>query len=319
VPSIKNLSTHGLPFGLMFHHFHGDHEQPMGQGSITAAQFEKIIRDVGVENILDPNVWLDKLSHGALHPNETCITFDDALLGQYNYALPVLDDYGIKAFWFIYSSVFEGKIEVLEIYRRFRNCYFLDFDDFYDSFINECNRQFPDMENVVDKLDVKHIDAIKKKFPFYSERDVAFRLIRDEHLTDRQYCSVMSELISKKSLSEQFLAKDLWLGNEDLKELSKSSHVIGLHGYDHVTDMAGLSYKDQLDQYQRNIDHLKAVTGADPITMAHPNNSFCGATLDILRDLGIQLGFRSNLDKLVDHEHPNFDLLVPRIDHSRLL
>ena len=303
----------------MFHHFHGDHEKPMGQGSITGDQFDQIVQAIGVENILDPIDWMEKFSQATLKPNETCITFDDALLGQYDYALPILNYYGIKAFWFVYSSVFEGKLEVLEVYRHFRNRYFSDFDDFYESFFNECNSQFPGVGEIVDDLDPDHIEFVRAKYPVYSKEDIIFRLLRDEHLTHIQYCSVMDKLMSKKNLTRQSLGKGLWLHNKHLKKLAQEGHVVGLHGYDHPTTMAKLSREVQLDQYQRNMDHLEDVTGIRPTTMAHPNNSFCGATLELLRDLEIQLGFRSNVDNCVRPENPDFNLLVPRIDHSRLL
>ena len=291
----------------------------MGQGSITASQFDQIVREIGVANILDPIVWMEKFSQSTLQPGETCITFDDALLGQFDHALPILDYYGIKAFWFVYSSVFEGKMEVLEVYRRFRNCYFLDFDDFYKNFLNECKSQYPHIENIVHKIDPDRIDLISAKFPFYSKKDIVFRLLRDDHLTHIQYCSVMDELISKKNLTMQSLGKGLWLNNRHIKKLAQEGHVIGLHGYDHVTAMAELSHEAQLDQYQRNMEHLEEVIGIRPNTMAHPNNSFCDTTLEILRDLSVQLGFRSNMDNCICPENPNFELLVPRIDHSRLL
>ena len=62
-----------------------------------------------------------------LKRTDTCITFDDGLRSQFKYALPILNKYNIKAFWFIYTSIFEKKkIDENElfnqlIFKRFKN------------------------------------------------------------------------------------------------------------------------------------------------------------------------------------------------------
>ena len=111
------------PFGLMFHHFCGG-RHAAGQGAITSEEFARIIEDAGPGNILQPEAWIAKSLAANSARNETCITFDDALRCQYDIALPVLEHYGLRAFWFIYSSVFEGVRERLEVYRHYRTVAF---------------------------------------------------------------------------------------------------------------------------------------------------------------------------------------------------
>ena len=45
-------------------------------------------------------------------------------------AYPVLRKFGISAFWFVFSSVFKGEINLLEIYKYFYNIHFPNFDAF---------------------------------------------------------------------------------------------------------------------------------------------------------------------------------------------
>ena len=102
------MSKHN--FGIMFHHFHN--EKLEGQGSLTKKKFEKIIIYLNKKyNILTPKEWLQKIKTNSLKKKDICLTFDDALLSQYTIALKILKKYNLKAFWFIYSSVFENKIE----------------------------------------------------------------------------------------------------------------------------------------------------------------------------------------------------------------
>ena len=71
---------------------------------------------------------------GRLEQQHLCLTFDDALLCQYDIAKPVMDRFGITGFWFVYSSVFQGELEILEIYRYIRCVYFDTIDKFYVGF-----------------------------------------------------------------------------------------------------------------------------------------------------------------------------------------
>ena len=46
-----------------------------------------------------------------------CLTFDDAVKSQIDIALPILEQFKIKSFFFVYSSIFDGKPDNLELFR----------------------------------------------------------------------------------------------------------------------------------------------------------------------------------------------------------
>ena len=120
--------------GIMFHHFHNDDVHTKGQGSIDKDDFYKIIKFIGRNNILDADVFFDKLKKNKLKENEVCLTFDDAIKCQIDIALPVLQDLKIKSFFFVYTSLFEGKPDNLEFFRYFRMNYFDNINQFYNDF-----------------------------------------------------------------------------------------------------------------------------------------------------------------------------------------
>ena len=120
-----------FPHGIMFHHFHDNINHFKGQGSISAHQFEKLIKFIGVNNIVHPLSFLDVLKNKS---KKVCFTFDDSLRCQHDIALPILNKYNIKAFFFLYTSIFGKNYEHMEIYRFFRDNYFDDIDKFYKIF-----------------------------------------------------------------------------------------------------------------------------------------------------------------------------------------
>lgn len=270
----------------MFHHFHGG-RHPKGQGSISEADFDRLLNHIGIERILSPSEWLYRMERGGLQNSDLCLTFDDGLLCQKEVALPVLENYNLKAFWFVYSSVFEGKLENLEIYRMFRTKYFESIDDFYELFFQKAATSLGSYET--------EIKSLKRQFPFYTEKDIRFRILRDKVLGKSDYEGIMDELLKDFDCDKPALAKNLWMTNEDLRFLSGRGDQIGLHSYSHPTRLEGLPCEIQKEEYRKNYDHLKRVCGQGPVSMSHPCNSYNEETLGILREFGIHLGFRSNM------------------------
>src|SRR5581483_28390 len=109
-----------------------------GQGAISADQFADLLTALGPDRILPADAWIERTTTGRLRDGDLCLTFDDALRCQYDIALPVLKQFGLTAFWFIYSSVFEGRIEPLEVFRYFRTVAFPEIGDFYRAFDAAC-------------------------------------------------------------------------------------------------------------------------------------------------------------------------------------
>lgn len=279
--------------GLMFHHLH-DGRHPKGQGSISQEDFEHVLRFVGVRRILDPHAWLERLEGGRLSDGDICITFDDSLLCQFEVALPVLEKYGLSAFWFVYSGVFEGQEVKFEVYRAFRSRSFPRIDDFYDVFFRKVfASESAGRARAI--LDGPEIARMTRLFPILSPSDMRFRLIRDQVLSGPEYERVMDELMLEHDVSVAELAKNLWMCDDHLRYLTGRGHVVGLHSYSHPMVLGALPYEDQVDEYERNAAHIKRACGTDAIAMAHPANSYTDDTLAILSRLGIRCGFRSTM------------------------
>ena len=307
-----------VPHGIMFHHFHGG-VHPRGQGSISGEDFAELLAFVGTERLLSPSEWLEKLRWGQLEEGDLCLTFDDALLCQFEIALPVLERHGVQAFWFVYSSVFEGQIGKLELYRWFRSTRFLDIEEFYRVFFHRVDEsEFAGRARVVQEAGA--IAQRRASFPFYSDNDVKFRLIRDRALQPEHYERIMDGLLQDYEVNVAEAASGLWMNDQHLRYLSERGHAVGLHSYSHPTVLAGLPAERQAQEYERNAAHLRRVCGGEAVAMAHPCNSYSTRTLDILRRLGIRCGFRSNMVPRREGERVNPDPLeLAREDHANIM
>jgi len=300
------------PHGVMFHHFRDDRHPP-GQGAISAEELADLIEYVGPDRLLPAREWLSRASSGRLEPRDLCLTFDDGLLCQYDVALPVLRSFGLTAFWFVYSSVFQGGLEVLEIYRYFRTVAFANVSAFYQRFRVASAGLYPG--EIAARLSTFSPSEYLGNFPFYSDEDRTFRFLRDEVLGPERYNRVMELIIADSGFVAETLRGKLWLDDHHLRRLQAEGHIVGLHSFTHPTRLENLPARVQREEYHRNAEHLASVLGVRPTTMSHPCNSYRSDTLAILRDLGITIGFCSNMGEV-----PGAGMLeIPRQDHANII
>jgi peptidoglycan/xylan/chitin deacetylase (PgdA/CDA1 family) len=305
--------------GIMFRHFHDGPSagpgvlHPAGQRSISSDDLAQIIERIDRRRILPAHAFLNRAVENRLHDGDLCLTFDATLRCQYDLAVPVLENYGLTAFWFVYSSVLEGNIERPEIYRQFRTTAFHSIDDFYAAFFVVLH------ESPMGEL----ADCCLRRFepagylaesPFYTDADKRFRYVRDQVLGARHYPALMDRMIRESGFDIRRCARSLWMDDLAVRSLHEAGHVIGLHSHTHPTCMAELSDDEQRYEYRSNFNHLTSLLGEPPAAVSHPCNSYDDRTLAILRGLGIKLGFRSDMS---DGSHGPLEL--PREDHANLM
>ena len=277
--------------GLMFHRFHKNGNSQSGAGSLSQNQFEKVLKLVGIKNIISPTAWIEKTKNKTFTDNDVCLTFDDGLKSQFKYALPILEKYKLKAFWFVFSSVFKKSIDRNELYNKLIFEKFKNQKKFQKSFLKKINLR----KNVFrSKKYLNFYTKNKKLFPFFSNDDIKYRYVRNLILTKHQLKDIMDELfnINQKDLKQ---ARSLWMSINDLKKINKLGHTIGMHSDTHNLNFKSLSYKNQKKEYMNNYRFIYKITKKKPNSMSHPLNSYNKNTLKILKKMKINCGFRSTL------------------------
>ncbi len=302
--------------GIMFHNFHDHKKHKIGQGSISKEQFLKIINFIGKKNILSADEFINKYNNKTLKKNHVCLTFDDGSLSQFDVALPVLKKLKIKAFFFLYSSMFTNKPDLLEIYRYFRLNFYKNVDHFYHEFFQY--------------LDPKYINFLKKKkeiikkkkitYGHYSINDIKFRLIRNDFITQDEYKNIMVKLFKKKNFVAKNYYNRLFLQKKHLIKINKLGHIIGLHSHTHPTMFKKLTYLKQLKEYKKNIEIFSKILKCPKEkfkSMSHPCGSFNANTLKILKKLNIEIGFREKM--LSKNQTLISKYKIPRQDHTDII
>ncbi len=299
--------------GIMYHHFHGA-TFPRGQGSISADQLADMIDYIGKDRFLPPEDWHTRAREGRLKSGDLCLTFDDGLACQTAVALPVLENYGLRAFWFVCSAPLQGVVQRLEIYRYFRDVSFKTVDEFYAAF-EERLRAGPQWPAVRAALADFIPDRYLSEFSFYSDGDRRFRFLRDRVLGPDLYFATMDAMIAAGGLDPIALMRTLFMDDATVRRLHRAGHRVGLHSHSHPTRLEALPLDAQREEYRLNRAHLESVTGAPVRVMSHPCNAYNAETLSFLESMGIEVGFRSNMTPQAQRG----PLEYPREDHINLI
>ena len=297
----------------MFHHLHND-QHPPGPGSIDSEELDDLITRLARTNTLLPaQEFLRLATTDQLPEDAVCLTFDDSLLCQFDIALPVLDAHQTSAFFFVYSSAFTDTPDPLEIYRHFRVTKYETFHDFFEDFIAKIEQVAPDLvETALKDFSPK---TYLKTLLYYSDEERTFRYLRDTVLTTQQYSLIMRAMMKDRNFDPQGIRDKLFMKSQHLIELTQAGHIVGLHSHSHPVQMHKLSVKEQQREYRENAHFLQETLGSKPESMSHPMGRYDSATLRILTDLGIKLGFCSELDMRL----ANGPLETMRRDHTRVL
>ena len=294
----------------MFHHFHGKKHQ-RSVGSIDKNQLLLIIKYLKSKyKLLPAKLFLSKASKGKLSPKEICLTFDDNLRSQYDIAFPILKKKRITAFFFIYSSIFDKNLNLMEIFRDFSNSKFKNINDFYLLFFNmfkELNKN--KFKNFKKKFNSNYL----KEYKFYSIQDRKYRFVRDLILTKKEYNKIMMRMIKIKKYNIKKNYLKLFMSKKHLSDLIKDGNLIGLHSHNHRVNLKKISRKDQLIDYKKNKNFIKKNFGIESQSASYPFGRYNSQTLSIMKDLGIKIAFLSRMN------NSRSNLKLGRIDHVNLL
>ena len=296
--------------GIMFHHFHGKgHIRSLG--SIGKEQFKKILKYLKRKyNLLSAETYFNKANKNELCSKDICLTFDDTLKSQFDIAFPILKKENLNAFFFIYSSVFDKKLNLMEVFRDFSNRNFKNINYFYKLFFSTFK-----------KLNKKKFFEYKKNFKknylkeykFYTLLDRKYRYVRDIILEKKEYEKVLIKMMNIKKYNIKKNYKNLFMNKKQISILIRNKNIIGLHSHSHLPNLKKITSHQQLKDYKKNYEFIKKNFRTIPVSASYPFGRYNSNTIKIMKKLKIQIAFLSK--KSVSSS--NFKM--GRIDHANLL
>lgn len=298
------------PHGLMFHHVHGG-LHPQVQGSLSQDDLRRIIK--AHPRLIPAREFLAKHEVGALERDECVLTFDDGLRCQYDLAKPVVEEFGLTAFWFVPTAPLIGVVSRLEVYRWLRTVAFGSVEMFYRAWDYNLTRHEGHASTCHAPADYLADHA------YLSREDRDFRYWRDQMATPQAYERVMDTMLEHRPPRDGIPRCDtstLSLTRGHVLQLHHDGHVVGTHSHAHPTTLAKLTKEQQEIEYATSTYILAEILGERPRAMSHPCNQYTSHGLRYLKGLGYTVGFRAIPDP--DGIAEGLPLLVPRVNSADL-
>jgi len=284
----------------MFHHFHDNKTYKKNYSSLNKTDLLKIINYIGKKNINSPNEFVRKVNKKKLNSNDLCLTFDDALKSQIKIALPILEKLNIKAFFFIYTDIYNNKKNLMEPIRDFIQTKFKNFNKFYKFFFQNLNSNYDSskVSTFIKKKNSK-MNKMKSMYNFYSINEIKYRIIRDYFFKNSDFHFFMMSLFKKKKYNLSKRYDEIFMTKKDINSLIKKGHFIGLHSHTHPHKISRLNFSKQKMEYNKNFESLKNINkNLKIISMSHPTGSYNKSTFKILKKLKVKIGFNSSISTL---------------------
>lgn len=259
---------------------------------------------VSMEQVLDAIDGISDLPENAL-----LLTFDDGYIDNYTFAFPVLEEFKIQGSFFIPGKTFTTHqlLDVNKIHYMLASANINELVadviqkmDYYrgKEFDYPSTQEMWDEYAVANRFDCKETIFVKR----------ILQTVLPEALRNR----ISSELFTKYvGVSEEQLAYELYMTEEQIRTLKRHGMFIGIHGYDHYW-LGNLSRDQMQKDIDMALDALDEFIDRKRWAMNYPYGNYSNDVLDYISSKGAHVGF-STVVRCADLKKDN-TLALPRLD-----
>lgn len=261
-------------------------------------------------NIVTMEQVIESVSLGEKLPARALLlTFDDGYIDNYNIAMPVLEEFGVQGSFFIPGKTFTTHqlLDVNKIHYILAsaNIYNLVDDlkkemDFYRGqefqyvSTEELYRQYA----VANRFDIKETVFVKQML----------QTILPEKLRN----IISSKLFMKYvGVTEEQLAYELYMSEEQIRTMKRHGMFIGLHGYDHYW-LANLTVEQMQKDISQGVEALDEFIDKSQWVMNYPYGNYNNDVIEYISAKGACLGLTTEV-RVADIARDN-PLKLPRLD-----
>lgn len=186
-------------------------------------------------------------NNNELSENTLLLTFDDGYIDNYTYVMPLLEEYGMQGSFFIPGKTFATH-QLLDVNKIH---YILASANIY-KLLEDIKRLMDHYRGI--EFDYASTEELFSEYAivnrFDSKETVFIKRMLQTVLPERLRNRISSELFEKYvGVSEEQLAYELYLTEDQIRTMKRHGMYIGLHGYDHYW-LANL----ELEQMKKDID-----------------------------------------------------------------
>lgn len=259
---------------------------------------------VTMEQVMDATEGKIELPEKAL-----LLTFDDGYLDNYLFAFPILEEFGVQGSFFIPGKTFTTH-QLLDVNKIHYILASADIEELVKDVKKEMDYYRGQEYDFAPTEELFHEYAIANRFD--SKETIFVKRMLQTVLPENLRNTISSNLFEKYvGVTEEQLAYELYMTEEQIRTMKRHGMFIGVHGYDHY--WLGDLPKDQMHQ-----DIAKALEVMDEFidrkhwVMNYPYGSYNKDVLDYITKQGACIGLTTDT-RVADLKRDNV-LELPRLD-----
>lgn len=259
---------------------------------------------VTMEQVMDATEGKIELPEKAL-----LLTFDDGYLDNYLFAFPILEEFGVQGSFFIPGKTFTTH-QLLDVNKIHYILASADIEELVKDVKKEMDYYRGQEYDFAPTEELFHEYAIANRFD--AKETIFVKRMLQTVLPEKLRNTISSNLFEKYvGVTEEQLAYELYMTEEQIRTMKRHGMFIGVHGYDHY--WLGDLPKDQMHQ-----DITKALEVMDEFidrkhwVMNYPYGSYNKDVLDYITKQGASIGLTTDT-RVADLKRDNV-LELPRLD-----
>lgn len=245
-----------------------------------------------------------------LPDNALLLTFDDGYIDNYTFVMPILEEESAQGAFFIPGKTFaEHKL--------------LDVNKIH--YILACAKQEDILKDLFDKMNYYRGSEFEfqsneelfaeyalKEERYDSQETVFIKCMLQTVLPERLRNRITSELLEKYvGVSEEKLAYELYMTEEQIRALKRHGMYIGIHGYDHywLSDLPEQQMRSDIDKALQTMGEFM---DQKEWVMNYPYGSYNQSVIKYISGCGCCMGLTTEVRTADIHRDNRF--CFPRLD-----
>jgi peptidoglycan/xylan/chitin deacetylase (PgdA/CDA1 family) len=183
-------------------------------------------RIVTMEQVIDAITTKSELPEKAL-----LLTFDDGYIDNYTFAMPVLEEFGVQGSFFIPGKTFSTH-QLLDVNKIHYILASADSNCLTEDLISQMDYYRGKEYEYPSTVELINVHAQANRFD--SKETIFVKRMLQTVLPEKLRITISSNLFEKYvGISEEKLAYELYMSEDQIRTMKRHGMFIGLHGYDH--------------------------------------------------------------------------------------
>lgn len=239
-------------------------------------------------NIVTMEDVIDSIRGGRVLPEKALLlTFDDGYIDSYTYAFPLLEEFGFQGSFFIPGKTFTTH-QLLDVNKIHYILASADISELVKDVFERMDYYRGEGFDCASNDDLFSKYAVANRFD--CKETIFVKRMLQTALPEKLRNKISSDLFEKYvGVSEEQLAYELYMTEDQIRTMKRHGMFIGVHGYDHYW-LGNLPEEEMKSDVDKAIETLDEFIDPDAWVMNYPYGNYNQRVLEYIKEKGAIVG-----------------------------